>query len=378
MKVCHVFNMANNAYHLVLALRSKGVDAELIIESKTFGMGMPFWEELEIEADPYRFIHDEAYMRRYLEKWQKPSWIHVWWQGKRRFDPLCVFELFRMVRPYDLLHLHSVAMYYLQFAGKPFVLHEAGLIRAVVEEIRKTRVRDVAFKLARRGYATSDCVVMTNPDTYPMLFNMKFKRETFLPFVIDPERYKPMEVDKPEQPLFFHPTRQFWRGKANYKLVDAFDTFIGEGGDARLRMVEWGEPDDIHAAKLKIHKAQLDSHVEWVPPYSKPALRRVFSESTAVFENFNDGSGGTNCYEAMSCAAPVCIYMNEWNVKCFGEMPPIVNVKEPDEISEAMHKLTDRKYAESVGRAERDFVKRHNAPSVVADKLIKLYEEILD
>jgi glycosyltransferase involved in cell wall biosynthesis len=71
------------------------------------------------------------------------------------------------------------------------------------------------------------------------------------------------------------------------------------------------------------------------------------------------------------------IYLNEWNVKCFGEMPPIVNVRTVDEIFEAMVSLKDPGLRKRIGRKERQFVLKHNHPDIVGDQFIKLYKEVL-
>jgi glycosyltransferase involved in cell wall biosynthesis len=82
-------------------------------------------------------------------------------------------------------------------------------------------------------------------------------------------------------------------------------------------------------------------------------------------------------FEAMACEIPVVIYLNYWNVKCFGEMPPIANAKTVDEVFEAMIHLADKKTRRRIGEKERKFVLKYNHPDIVVNKFIKLYEEVL-
>jgi len=120
---------------------------------------------------------------------------------------------------------------------------------------------------------------------------------------------------------------------------------------------------------------KLEQYVEWVQPYSKPALIRAYNEADVVFDQFILGSGGTTMFEAMSCEVPVVIYLNEWNKKCFGEMPPIVNARTAGEIYESMVLLSsDRKIRKEIGIKERKFVLKYSHPDIVAEKLISLYE----
>jgi hypothetical protein len=74
----------------------------------------------------------------------------------------------------------------------------------------------------------------------------------------------------------------------------------------------------------------------------------------------------------------VVIYLNEWNLRCFGEMPPVVNAKTSEDIYKAMVFLTDASERRSIGEKGRQFVLRHNHPRVVADSLIELYRGILE
>lgn len=363
MKVVHVFNMVNNAWHIVKALRRNGLDSDLIINSSDFGMGLPMWEELELEEDPYNVD-----FKGMLSKFELPEWVKIWWNETRiRFN---IPDLFRLVKKYDLLHLHSPSPLYLQFSGKPYIIHEAGWIRRLVS-LNTSRER-----LARRSYAHAECIVMTNPDTYTLLRGLEFKREVFIPFVVDPDQYRPFDIDKNEELLFFNPSRQVWDVKGNDRLVRAFARFIKDGYRAKLRMVDWGFEEDVARMHDLVRTLGLEPYVEWVAPYSKPLLIKVYSECDAVFDQFLLGSGGTICYEAMACKAPVVIYLNHWNEKCFGEMPPIVNARTVDEIYEAMKLLTDPHTRRKIGERERRFILKHNHPNVIADKLIRIYKEV--
>ena len=365
MKVVHVLNLANNAYHIVKALRRNGFDSDLIISSADFGMGLPMWEELELQEDPYNIN-----FRELIEKFDIPEWMKIWWNDELSSKPFMVPDLFRLTKEYDLLHLHPPSPLYLQFSGKAYIVHEAGWIR------RLATLNTSKEKLGRRSYAHAECIVMTNPDTYSLLNRLEYKREIFIPFVVDPDKYKPVETEKHEELLFFHPTRQIWDVKGNYYLIQAFAQFIKKGWKAKLRMVDWGFEEDVARTKKLLTRLRLDPYIEWVSPYSKPQLIKVYSECDAVFDQFLLGSGGTICYEAMACKAPVVIYLNHWNEKCFGEMPPVVNVQTVDEIYNAMTFLTDPNFRRKVGERERSFVLRHNHPNTIALKLIKLYKEV--
>lgn len=367
MKVAHIFNMANNGFHIVKALRNKGIDVDLILDPHDFAMGLPMWEDLELTIDPYHFDINEV-----LKSYELPPWMKFWKREKRQDNLLTeLLSLIYMSQEYDLLHLHPPSPVYLQFMQKPFVMHESGWIRRLVT------LNSTVEKLGRRAYTQAECIVMTNPDTYNLLPKLKYKKEVFIPFVVDSNRYKPMQVPKDNDLLFFHPARLVFDVKGNDKLLFAFSQFIKDGYSAKLRMVDWGWQEDFIQTEMLIQKLKLEPYVEWVTPYSKPALIRAYNEADVIFDQFIVGSGGTTMFEAMSCATPVVIYLNGWNAKCFGEMPPIVNARTIQEIYEAMVMLCDKKTRLKVGNKEREFVIKHNHPKVIAAQYIELYQEIL-
>ena len=256
--------------------------------------------------------------------------------------------------------------------NKPKIIHESGWIRKIIHANTATE------KIGRRSYTQAKAVVWTNPDTYPLLKHLNIKRLEFIPFVVNPDQYKPLKMEKNEDLLFFHPARQVWDVKGNDRLLKAFSKFIHAGYKARLRIIDWGFEEDVRLAKTLVSQEGIEEYVEWHSPYSKPALVRAYNECDAVFDQYILGSGGTTCYEAMSCETPVVIHLNEWNTKCFGEMPPIMEASTVDEIYNAMIDLTDPKLRRKIGVSERQFTMKHNHPHIIADKLISLYKEVLN
>jgi len=388
MKIAHILNMANNGYHMVKALRNNGVDADLIIRSTDFGMALPQWEEEEITEDPYKIP-----FKKLIEKYDLPSYVKVWNEPRltRKYRPLTAIprllriankglktyqftvpDLYKMAKNYDVLHLHPPSPIFLHHLKKPKVVHESGWIRKIA------RGNSTTEKMGRRSYKKADAVVWTNPDTYPLLKPLGIKQLEFVPFIIDPDKYKPLNVEKNHELLFFHPARQVWDVKGNDRLLKAFAQFIQAGYKATLRLIDWGFEEDVAQAKKLISKENLEDYVEWLPPYSKPGLIQAYNEADAVFDQFLLGSGGTTCFESMSCEAPLVIHLNKWNEWCFGEMPPSIEASTPDEIYNAMIDLTDSKLRRKLGRAERDFTIKHNHPDTVASQLHKIYRGVYE
>ena len=367
MRVAHVLNMANDAWPLVKEMRRRGVEADLIIDEKDFGMGLPMWEEADVEGDPYSFDFKSA-----SKLWEPPPWVRVW-GCKYRYSPNKVSNLFRMCRGYDLLHCHATSSGYLQFSGTKYLVYEAGWIRKLVSDPED----DNWVRLGRRAYKNAACITYTNPDTVNMVKSLNPRRLDFLPFAIDTDKYKPPKVNPSRDSLlFFHPTRQVWDVKGNDRLLRAFAKFIYAGGDAHLICVDWGWQEDVENAKKLIESLGVASKVTWVPPMNKLRLIKAIGESDAVFDQFLIGGTGTLGLEAMACERPLCIYMAHWTADAFGEKPPVVNASTEEQILSAMLKLGDRRYRERIGVRGREWVKRHCDPGKVVDRLLSIYEEV--
>jgi len=369
MKIGLVMNMANNQWMIAKALRCAGVDAELIINAKDFGMGLPHWEEAEIgDVDPY--VTDITELSRY---YTLPEWVRVWNPRDLQVTPQNVVDLLYLVKRYDLLQLSPPSVVYLQFMRKKFIVHEAGWIRNF------TFLDGAAEKLARRGYKKAECVVMTNPDCYSLLAKIEYRKEVFIPFIVETDRYKPIPIDRQDGTLtFFHPTRHVWGVKGNDRLLRAFAKFIAQGYKARLVMIDWGTLEDADQSRDLVKALDIDRYVEWLSPASKPRLIQFYNQSDAVFDQFILGSYGTTAPEAMACGRPVVMYLDEyWNKKCYGQVAPVLNVQTVDEILGAMVALTDRDLRRKLGEQARNYVVERHSPEIVARKYVELYEEVL-
>ncbi len=368
MRVGLILNMANNQYLITKALRKIGVDAELIINTKDFGMGLPHWEEANIDGvDPY--LADATAL---AHVYHLPKWIRTWNPGFSHISPLGIAGLMQMSREYDLLQLSPPSVIYLQFLAKPFIVHESGWIRHFPYRNGATE------KLARRGYAYAECVVMTNPDCYSILFHVKHRKSMFIPFIVETDRYKPVPRTRVSDTLhFFNPSRQQWDVKGTDRMLHAFARFIHKGYDAELTMVDWGTTEGVQASKLLVAELRIQNQVKWIAPVSKPRLIALYNNSDVIFDQYLLGSYGTTAPEAMSCGKPVVMYLDPyWNTKCYGEVAPVLNARTPNEIFDAMCLLADADVRQHYGQVGRTYVEAHHSPEQVAKQYRELYREV--
>lgn len=368
MKIGLVLNMANNQWLIAKALRRSGVDAELIISTKDFGMAFPHWEEVEIpNLDPYAVKYSEL-----AKYYALPNWVKLW-NPTDALSPRNIIDLMYMAKDYDLLQLSVPSVIYLQSIGRRFIVHEAGWLRGMT--IRNSATE----KLARRGYSKAECIVMTNSDCYPMLHKIPYKKQVFIPFVIEVDRYKPMQIARKDDILtFFHPTRHVWDVKGNDMLLHAFAQFIHLGYTAKLRMIDWGIPDDLSRSKELVKTLGIEPNVEWINPVSKPTLIRLYNEADIVCDQYILDCYGTTAPEAMACGKPVLMSLDDESCKmCYGEVAPVLNARSVRQILEAMILLTDSNMCRKYGDAGRRYAIAHHNPEAVAEQYIALYQELL-
>lgn len=365
MRIAHVFNMANNGYQIVKALRRyTNIDVDLIIDSGDFGMGLPIWEDYQLNVDPYH-VNPNIF-----ERLKMPTWVKLFQRSRFSLSFGQIAHLFRMVKEYDLLHLHPFSPICLQFQRTPFVIHDAGWLRTLPFDETNTG------RLGRRAYAKAESIVMTNPDLYRFLPSLKPRSEVFIPFIIDTEQYRPRPIDRDsDRPLFFSPARHNWDIKGNDRLIRAFAKYVRAGRKrAMLALVNWGSPEDIARSRQLIIDLNIDRNVEWLSPLSKPPLIDMYNRADVVFDQFVIGGYGTTAPEAMACERPVVIcFLPYWNIRCYGEIAPVLSACTADEIYSKMVELEDPEVRANYGKAGREYVLRHHDAIKLAGKYASFY-----
>lgn len=350
LRILHVFNRGNAPYNLVKGLRMKNVKADLIYSAKEGNISDPSWEG-SVKNEPW------------LIEWKGDS-LHML-SNKKYF-----IELYKKARQYDLLHLHYPASTFLQFSLKPFVVQETGWIRIIPFR------NNLTDRLMKRSFAKAECVIMTNPDCYSLLPQLKYKKEHFLPFGVDTSFYSVLDEPEHDDLIFLHPNRQHWEYKGTDKLLHAFSKFIVENPTTKLIMVKYGA--DYEKSLDLISKLGLEKNIIWKDFMNKKELIGMYQSCHAVFDQFNVGSYGTVGIEAMSCGKPLVIYIDEkWYTKSFGEMCPIIQARSEKEILNAMYLVKDPHTRKKYTIKSREFAVKHHSLEAVADKCIKMYNEVI-
>ena len=371
--------MANDGYAVAKELRKMNMDVDLGVNKSDFGMALPEWEDGElVDVDPYA-----PDLNKLSKAWTPPSWIRYFdFQNKTRTRQnlagkvMARFNLIKMMREYDIIESQVPYPIYSQFSGVPYAVYDAGWIRYFPYR------RGIRNWLAKRGYGKARSVMITNPDTFEISDSLSYIRKDktfFVPFAIDPEKYKPMDMRSmrgtlagDDELLLFSPARQMWAEKGNDKMIRGFAKFAKEYPNARLIMVAWSVDED--KSKQLASSLGLNDKVEWIKPVPKNDLIRYYNAADVILDQFVLGSWGTSTPEAMSCGRPVLMFYKEKYIKrAFGDTPPILNSFTEDEIKENLLRLArDVEFRLELGRKSRDWISRTHAPRVVAAKHLEI------
>ena len=366
MRILMLFDVANDLYWTALALRERGVDVEMIIPANTFGMGHPLWAILDRDdINPYAAEWGDDDLEAL------PPWIHLW--ESSGLYPVQMAKLFQMMHGYDLIIGQPPSAIYLPFQETPYVMYESGWMRRFPYD--DTNVA----RLARLGYVKAGHIMMTNPDMFQILEKLPYMPPaSFLPFVVDIERFRPRPVKRSKRFTVFSPTRIFWRVKGNDRLIHAFARFIKAGYDAHLLLVRWGVEEYIELTERLIQELNIQERVEWLPVMTSSRLAEAYNTADVIVDQFMVGSGAYVMLEGMASGKPVICYVDEKRYRdCYGESPPLLNARRTDEIHRALTRCADDKeYRSQVGREARIFVVRHHSPKNVAKTFIQIVDNL--
>lgn len=413
MRYAHFGNMANDGYSVVKALRDRNVNCDLYIGHPQHICAYPQWELCNLGLDEVGDVYHPNLIE-ISKNFQQPEWLHwLSWGLKEKYHPLKLLSLLPMfpswkalrkhryiireliwwtrfrrtytrtiveeMKKYDLLITHIPWYIYAQRTKKPYIVFDAGAIRCLWG-YGKFSYQQMRMVLYEDAYRAAPLILVTNPDTLDLFYSHGFtdNQLQFMPFLIDTERYRPMEVENnlPYEYVIFHPSRQMWSEKGNWMAIQAFQHFQKEYPDSVLVLVDWSL--DRKKTRELVKRLGLERHVKYLSLMSKPQLIEWYNKSTVVLDQFILGSYGTTAPEAMSCEAPVIMYLSKRHMlQTFGEMPPVLNVRSSEEIYKQLLLCTDKTFLRKQGELSRRWVLKHHGAEVVTQKHLEIYDKIL-
>jgi len=371
MRIVHFFNLANDAYSIVKGLRRVRIEADVVVMKYGAITQYPHWEEVTTGV-PFKYHVSDEDFSRLMHEWNPPSWVRfldIGYKTRNIHEILARLKIIKIMKEYDLVVAHMPSSIYAMLAKVRYIPFDAGFIRYITGSGLKQ-------KLALKSYISAPFIIYTNPDTINIFKSVKLdNRIVFCPFAIDTDKYSPSTKTPNDIPtIIFCPSRHIWREKGNHIALYAFAEFQKKfNPEAELHLCRWGE--DLYRTKLLIKKLGI-KNVVWHSVMPKPKLIDLYRMSDVVLDQFVLGSYGTSAPEAMSCEKPVFVYLDkDANRNAFGEIPPVINVRTPEEILKALSCL-DRKKMQDIGRKGREWVIRKHSLEIVTKIHVELYRKL--
>lgn len=387
MRIALIGNLANTGYIATKLLRRRGIEADLFLSSPpTSGDADPKLIDPEVEHNQPPWIH---YYNLYSQsETGLPYPLRRMWNSVRYL--LQNWKLTCKLSKYDLVHSFTGKLSagpflssYFEHGFKPYVATATGsdLRESALMRNRMGRRMRRHFRKARLVFAGFDEI---NVSLFKQL-RLSQVRPIFFP--IDTDKWAPIAADikKAENELiFFHPTHLDWSYegsdrssmKGNDRFLRAFSRYIKDGNNASLIILDRGL-DKVVTREL-IQELQIEDKCEFLPEMDREGLIKYFNKADIVIDQFDVGSSGLTCLEAMSCGKPVMIYIdNKYMDIVYPDRPPVLNCSTEEEIYQQLLKVSNREYREQLGKQAREWIIKYHYWEKVINQLIFHYETIL-
>jgi glycosyltransferase involved in cell wall biosynthesis len=283
---------------------------------------------------------------------------------------------------YDLIHACATDPIYAMLAmpDRPYIAFEHGTLRDLpFENSPQGRLLSLAYRKARK-------VIITNPDTISSAEKLGIKDYVFIPHPLDEAKYAPRETPVSKElrkrynidHILFCPTRHDWAVKGTNIAIEGFGKYIkAHNKKALLILTLWGQ--DIKRSKRLIGDLGIKEYILWVPVLNETRHVEYLNAADIVLDQMILPSFGAIACKAMSCAKPVITsFRSEANQWCFEESPPLVSAFDKDDVCRNITQLLhDSEHRDEIGKKAREWILKYHSSGLVADKLIKVYKEVL-
>ena len=386
MRIALIGNLANVGYELTKFLRRKGIEADLFLYSPTSGDANPQLIDPEIESIQPQWIRYYDPPHQSGARLLYP--LHKIWNYARFL--LQNWQLTCKLSKYDLVHSFTGRLssgpflsFYFEHGFKPYVATATGSDLREVTLMRNRRGRRMRrhFQKAKLVFSGFDEI---NVSQFKQL---RLSQVRAYPAPVDTDKWAPVPADSKKsrnELLLFHPSHLDWSHKGSDRssmkgsdrFLKAFARYVKDGNNASLILLDRGV-DAVKTREL-LRELHIEDKCEFLPETDREGLIKYFNKADVVVDQFDVGSSGGTCREAMSCAKPVMIYINtEYSDLVYPDRPPVLNCNTEDEIYQQLLKASDKEYREQLGRQAREWILKYHHWEKAIDKLIFHYETIV-
>jgi glycosyltransferase involved in cell wall biosynthesis len=464
LRILHIGNIANNAYHSAKILNEAGFDCDVLCYNYYHIMGSPEWEDTDFVG---RIDHDfnPNWNTVDLKGFQRPRWFaqgdittclnYLYARRKHQTERAALFwhkltlqtplessddslmsSALSAREPFDLHIENLIKTFANSFPDRPdqlqladfdelgFYLPHLNLMKTLLLEydivqaystdpiwpllvgqrpyiaFEHGTIRSIPFentpigRLTTLAYHQANAVIVTNCDNKRAAERLKLKDYRFIPHPVN-EKWirKGMGSRLKEQLreelnadfLLFHPARHHWEvlrqpswEKGNDIFIKGMASFIHKVAPrAAAIFVDWGQK--VQESKELIAQLGIADRVKWIPVQHNCNMARYIDACDLVADQFFLGAFGNIMPKALAMGTPSILYVDEeihrW---CFSKMPPIINVRTPDEVYEGLTKAYQNpSWLQELAEQGLRWYQDYHSNAFILEKFMTLYQDVL-
>lgn len=295
---------------------------------------------------------------------------------------------------FDLIHCYGTDLKFPYLTGtSKYVGYEHGTIRDLPFENTLEGI------LCRKSYQNAKLTFITNSDNIEAAKKLDLSPIRVIPHPINNLDFSfenfPSDLNllfqrmKESDLTIFHPSRQHWGGdystmmpswiKANDVLIKGFADIVHSRAvkNPLMIMVNWGAT--IDATKELIQKLNLEKYTIWTDPLPHPYMLEVMNRSDVIADQFYLGAFGSITAKGLGVGKAVLVYLRPDEIlKMFQEMPPVLNAKTPEEVSECLKTILDTANKRKIEVESKMWFEKYHSHKVILNKLEEGYAVALN
>lgn len=387
MKISIFGNVNNYPYTLALGLRSLGINAVLVVNSREL-LNRPESKRPELAGNYPNWILDCSGLSDddfIAEASRTGGVLNFLWEGSDGviLNHLGPSLLSSLNLPAISLLTGSDLTYYGNY-DSVFVNHPSPGARLLNRNWRKFVDRQRLGILSSRGVSYAPRGMLPDGDQILQDIGVDCTKRFFV-YMTDTAGLKPAAPSLRDELRIFNGARLNWKelphgfvaqdDKATDRLLRGFARFIGIGGRAKLVLVEKG----LHVEHTKSLAASLGlgDRIEWLPEMSLAAFHDQVRLADVVCDQLGRSFPGMVALDSMALGRPVLAnFRLDILGPAYSEPWPVCNCTTDDEVFRALVRLESKELRQTLGAAGRLFAERHLSAEANAVKCLDRLLEI--
>ena len=232
------------------------------------------------------------------------------------------------------------------------------------------------------AFAGARFLVAGNPHQLGNCRRLGLTNGMFLPYIIDTQKYSPAEGrarkewnDRFGEGFYVLSTTRldFSVKGVDYSIFDRLVEFIQKYQEVKFIFLRWGK--DAERLSKKAKAQDLERNIIFLPTVGKRRLIDYYRSADCVLDQLIYGYYSATSLEAMATSKPVIMKIRQENYHPLynGDVPPILNVKEPKDIVRHLEDLYHNPdYRRDLGENARRWLVKNHSDTLLTRRLLGL------